>query len=213
MSEISMNIVIHRAVRRDLRRFEQALAGLKPGDRERGAQIARAWSQLDDQLTHHHEGEHKIAFPTFAAVGVDQALIATMETEHHAMADALDGARGAFATLGTSVDAAHIEAAQTARGAVETATTRHLDHEESALEPIYQDKKGTAEVKTMSKRFSREMGLARAGRFFAWLTDGAGPEELATIDREVPKPVRVVVGGLFGRGYRRDIEPLWATLR
>jgi hypothetical protein len=49
------------------------------------------------------------------------------------------------------------------------------------------------------------------GRFFAWVMDGASPEEQAAITESVPKPVLAIIGGIFGRGYRRDIAPLWRS--
>ena len=52
---------------------------------------------------------------------------------------------------------------------------------------------------------------ARGGRFFAWVTDGANPDEMAAITRDVPGPVFAIVGGVFGRGYRKNIAPVWKS--
>ncbi len=71
-----MNKAIHGAFRRDLDRFITALGTFQPGDRTRAAQLATAWANFDDQLTHHHEGEHEIAWPALAAVGVSPELLA-----------------------------------------------------------------------------------------------------------------------------------------
>ena len=60
----------------------------------------------------------------------------------------------------------------------------------------------------MGKKFSK-VSPARAGRYFAWLTDGAGPEEMASIRGTVPPPVLRIIMGLFGRRYRREIAPVW----
>ena len=52
---MSMNKVIHGAVRRDLDRFREALDGFGDGDHERAAALHRAWINFDAQLTEHHE--------------------------------------------------------------------------------------------------------------------------------------------------------------
>ena len=52
MAEMSMNKAIHGAVRRDLRRFVDALAAFPPGDTGRAKQLHTAWSNLADQLRH-----------------------------------------------------------------------------------------------------------------------------------------------------------------
>jgi len=46
-------------------------------------------------------------------------------------------------------------------------------------------------------------------RFFAWVSEGASPSEMAAIKREVPGPVFAIIGGVFGRGYRKSIAPIW----
>ena len=58
----------------------------------------------------------------------------------------------------------------------------------------------------------REFGKrspAFAGRFFAWVTDGATAEERAAM--EVPAPVFAVLNGVWGRGYRKDVAPVWRS--
>ena len=60
----------------------------------------------------------------------------------------------------------------------------------------------------------REFGKrspAFAGQFFAWVTDGATPEEMDTITGNVPKPVLAIISGIWGRSYRRDVAPAWRS--
>ena len=63
----------------------------------------------------------------------------------------------------------------------------------------------------MGKKFSRRAGLGTAGKFFAWMEDGAAAEEKAALRAEVPGPVIAIIGGLFGRRYRKEVAPVWAT--
>ena len=54
---LSMNQIIHAAVRRDVARTEQALRTLADGDGARARQVQVAWRNLVRELTHHHEAE------------------------------------------------------------------------------------------------------------------------------------------------------------
>ncbi len=89
-------------------------------------------------------------------------------------------------------------------------TVRHLDHEEAELEPVYLAKRDTPEIQAMGKKFAKA-GPARGGRFFAWILDGASPAERAAVEKEVPGPVLKIIGGIFGRGYRKDVAPVWKS--
>jgi hypothetical protein len=60
----------------------------------------------------------------------------------------------------------------------------------------------------MVRKFAK-MPPPAAGTFFAWLQDGPTSEELANLRRSVPGPVLAILGGVFGRTYRRTIAPVW----
>jgi hemerythrin-like domain-containing protein len=208
MATMSMNRVIHGAIRRDLRRFIIALDTFRDGDHARAAQLATAWNNFDDQVTRHHEGEHEIAWPALEAVGVTRTLIATMDDEHERLSQALASAGAAMATLARTASAADAAAAKGAMTRLQTVAVEHLDHEEAEIEPIYLSKHDDPAIKAMGRRFGR-ISPPVAGIFFAWVTDGATPEELSGVKENVPGPVRAVIGGLFGRKYRREVAPVW----
>jgi hemerythrin-like domain-containing protein len=207
---MSMNKVIHCAVRRDLRRFRTALDSFHDGDRARATALHTAWVNFDQQLTEHHEGEHEIAWPALKAIGVSDESIATFDQEHEAMAAALKAAGTAMDTLAQTATATDAQAASTAMAALEAATTSHLDHEEQETEPLLLTKKDDPDVKLMGKQFSRRSSIPVAGTFFAWVEDGATAEEKAALRESVPGPVLTIIGGLFGRRYRKEVAPVWA---
>jgi hemerythrin-like domain-containing protein len=211
MGEMSMNKAIHGAVRRDLERFIAALAQFPAGDRSRAEQLATAWANLDDQLTYHHEGEHDIAWPALEAVGVSRELLATMDAEHETMATALTQTRAAMAVLVRDPSAERAQSARTAFEQLQVVTLRHLDHEEAEIEPVYLAKRDTPEIKAMGKAFGKA-SPARGGRFFTWVLDGASPDERAAVTSNVPGPVIAIIGGIFGRGYRKNIAPVWRSV-
>jgi len=207
---MSMNKAIHGAFRRDLTRFITALSSFPPGDVKRGNQLAEAWSNFDDQLTQHHTGEHEIAWPALTAVGASPSLLATMDAEHESMAAAVVDAGAAMSALQRTASIEDVSTARAAFERLQAVTVAHLEHEEAELEPIYFAKKDTPEIKAMGRAFGK-VSPARGGRFFAWVTDGASPEEMAAIKRDVPGPVLAVIGGIFGRGYRNNIAPVWKS--
>ena len=203
-----MNRVIHGAVRRDLRRLEEALATVSPGDRARAQDLHRAFAFLRDQLVHHHHGEDEYVFPALQRLGVDTALLGDMEEEHELMANALadaDAALGRFAQSGSADD---LEQARHAVVGAREATERHLDHEERELEPLMLPHFESAEWKAAEKKL-RSQPPGVAGRFFAWVEDGMGEPERAYYSSAVPAPVRFILSRVFGRAYHRDIAPVW----
>lgn len=210
MAEMSMNKVIHGAVRRDLDRFIAALRAFAPGDLARARQLEKAWSNFDEQLTYHHEGEHAIAWPALESVGVSRDLLTSLDTEHETMAAALRETRSAMGELAKRAGAEEADAALAAVQRLQAVTVAHLDHEEAEIEPVYLAKRDTPEIKAMGKAFAR-VSPSRGGRFFAWVLDGASAEERAAVTDEVPRPVLTVIGGVFGRGYRKDVGSVWRT--
>jgi hypothetical protein len=210
MAEMSMNKVIHAAIRRDLDRFVAALSSFPAGDRTRAKQLETAWANFDQQLTTHHEGEHAIAWPALESVGVSHDLLATMDAEHETMAAALAEARLSMSALAGSASAEDAASALTACRTLQTVTIQHLDHEESELEGVYQANRDTPEIKAMGRAFGK-VGPAKGGQFFAWVLDGATPAERSAVTSEVPGPVLSIIGGVFGRGYRKNVAPVWRT--
>jgi hemerythrin-like domain-containing protein len=208
MAEMSMNRVIHGAFRRDLQRFEDALAAFTDGDAGRAEQLCTAWANFDDQLTRHHVGEHEIAWPTLRQLGLSEDLITKWDSEHDRIAEGLRTADAAMRAFRGSPTAANAKAARDAMAELRVVAGEHLNHEEADLEPFYLAKKDTPELKAMGRKFG-QMSPPAAGTFFAWLQDGATSEEAANLRRNVPGPVVAILGGVFGRTYRRTIAPVW----
>ncbi|WP_324273139.1 hemerythrin domain-containing protein [Blastococcus brunescens] len=182
-----MNRVIHGAVRRDLDRLATALGQLEDGDTTRAQALERGYANLRTQLTHHHEGEDTYIWPMLAKIGVDQGLLDAMESEHHAMAEALAETAGAMTTVARSGSAADAAAARGSVVRTQEVVERHLQHEETELEPQLAPHVESPEWKAVERKLSRQPpGVA--GRFFAWLTDGMSDEHRAFLKQTVPSP-------------------------
>ena len=209
MAQMSMNRVIHSALRRDLGRFEVALGAFVEGDSRRAEQLWTAWANFDEQLTIHHVGEHSIVWPTLRQLGMKEDLITQWDHEHEQLAEALRNTDDAMRELRRSPSATNAKSASDAMAKLSEVASKHLDHEEADLEAFYLARKDTPEIKAMNRKF--RMRPPAAGTFFAWLQDGASTEDVAGLKQNVPPPVVAALTTLFGRSYRRTIAPVWAV--
>ena len=212
MAEMSMNRVIHGAVRRDLDRFAEVLSTLDGGG-PRLEQVSNAWTNFHDQLTQHHSSEHRIAWPALRNAGVSDDLLSQFDAEHERMATALDSADQAMKSLRAAPSPENVKTATEAMATLRTAATEHLDHEEAELEPFFAEHAHTPEMKAMGRAFAREYTPSESGTFIAWLQDGASRDELVGLRQNMPGPVVAIIGGVFGGKYRRTIAPAWQGRR
>lgn len=206
--EMSMNRLIHAAVRRDLARLDAALADLPAGDATRAQELVTAYAYLQRELTRHHEGEDTHIWPMLAGLGVDATVLEAMETEHQAMAAGLVGTQQALATLAGAPTVENTAAARASVAELTEVTERHLTHEEDELEPLLRPHLDTPEWKAVEKQL-RKGPLPQAGMFFNWLRDGMSEPDRAYLATLIPGPVVSIIGGVFGRRYTREIAPVW----
>jgi hemerythrin-like domain-containing protein len=205
---MTMNRVIHGAVRRDLDRLSAALDSFPAGDRTRAADLERAYANLRRELTHHHEAEDTHIWPMLAKAGIAADLLQTMEDEHHAMAEALAETGVAMTALAGSASAADAAAARESVARTRGVVDQHLDHEEKELEPQLVPHLETPEWKAVEKKL-RKQPPAVVGQYFAWLTDGMGEPERAYLRSTIPAPVVTVLSKLLGRRYYKEVAPVW----
>jgi hemerythrin-like domain-containing protein len=209
-SSITMNQVIHGAVRRDFKRLVSALERVQDGDVPRAKDLERAYAHLHDQLTHHHQSEDRYIFPALGGMGIDPGLVATMEWEHDSMSAALADTRAAMATFARSGSRADASAAHDSVVRTLASVEKHLDHEEGELEPALRPHAESPEWKEIENKLKRQPPTV-AGPFFAWLTDGMRDEHRAFLRKSIPPPVTLIMGRVFGRRYNREIAQVWRS--
>ena len=205
----TMNSVIHAALRRDLARFDAALAAFPDGSRARAEALGTAWDNLATQLRHHHEDEESIFWPALVRLGADESLMRELDGEHAKMLMALDAATAAMQTLRVDPTSGNASTARAAVDQLRAVLVEHLEHEERDLEPMAARHRASPEIKA-AQQTVRKTRKSGAGTYFAWLVDGADPETRSLLRREVPPPVLFVLTRLGGRDYRRRIAPVWA---
>lgn len=207
---MTLNTVIHAAFRRDLQRFDQAFAAFPDQSQQRADQLVGAWDNFSHQLHHHHQDEETIFWPAFQQLGADDALTSDLGGEHARMLDALDHADAVVRRLAHDPSRSQAAAARAAVGELSEVLLDHLAHEEAELEPWAAEHTETPQFRA-ARVAVRKAHKGESGTFVAWLMDGAGPEELEGLRREIPRPVVSVLNRVPGRNYRRTIAPVWAT--
>jgi hypothetical protein len=207
-TDLSINQIIHAAVRRDVGRTEQALRAMPDGDGARAREIQRGWGHLVHQLTEHHQQEGALVWPFLQGRGVDQELLDAMESEHQALGEALRNGAGAIADVVADPSAPRARSAADVIAESGGVITGHLDHEERDVEPLIRAQAESPEWKAVERRF-REGGVTRGGNMMAWLQDGGSPDAQAALRATIPPPALFVLGRVFGRRYHKEIAPIW----
>lgn len=205
---LSMNQIIHAAVRRDVARTEQALRALREGDTARVHQVQVAWANLVRELTHHHEAEDEHVWPFLESRGFDLALMEEMEAEHVAMKTALRSVSVSLDTLAAAPTAANASAAADEVARAATVVNGHLDHEERDVEGLMDEIKEDAEFKALSRKL-RPQSTVDAANALAWMQDGAGERELSSLRATIPAPVVAILTRFVARRYAREVAPTW----
>jgi hemerythrin-like domain-containing protein len=205
---MTMNRVIHAAVRRDLGRLEAALGRAGDGDVVRAGRLDVAYANLHLELKHHHESEDRLIYPFVAKVESASELLRAMDDEHHAMADALAVTRSAMAAYASSASTADALGARDSVARTRVVVDQHLTHEENEFEPLVWPYLETSEWKALEKQ-TRPASLAASGSFLAWLQDGMIDEHRTYLRSQIPTPVTFLLSRLAGRAYYRDVASTW----
>jgi hemerythrin-like domain-containing protein len=207
---LTMNTVIHAAFRRDLARFDAAFATFPDGSQERADQLVGAWDNYSGQLHHHHQDEETIFWPAFRELGADESLTSDLGGEHARMLAALEHADGVVRRLQAEPSRSCAADARAAVAQLGEVLHEHLSHEEAELEPWAATVMDTPAMKE-ARAAVRKAHQGVSGTFVAWLLDGAAPEDVAGLKREIPPPVVAVLNTVPGRHYRKNIASVWSS--
>ncbi len=207
---LTMNTVIHAAFRRDLTRFDAALADFPDGSQHRADQLVAAWDNYAHQLHHHHQDEETIFWPAFRELGADASLTSDLGGEHARMLAALDHADQVVRRLSDDPSASRAADARAAIGELGEVLNEHLAHEEAELEPWAAGVSDTPQFKA-ARVAVRKAHQGEGGTFVAWLLDGASADDVAGLKKEIPAPVVRVLNAVPGRHYRKNIASVWTS--
>jgi hypothetical protein len=205
---LTLNTVIHAAVRRDLARFQDALDNFPVGSPERATQLDLAWRHLDGQLYHHHHGEETIFWPALRELGADESLVGDLGGEHERLAEAMTLTRNAMSALASNPDQANIDQARAAFATLGEIVDSHFTHEEGELEPMMAAAIASPQWKSAQAQIRKTQSPSATGVYFAWLLDNADPDARSFVRQEIPRPVLFLLSRVLGRSYNR-VAAVW----
>jgi len=198
----TVQLAVHRAVRRDLDRLSAASA---EGRETAPAALSAYWAETATQLHHHHEFEDSVVWPLMAERLGDRVrpLLTRNGQEHLAMAAAMDefDAVSRATTPGTGAAG---EALQRLRAAVGT----HLAHEEADVLPL------TPEAFTLDDVAFFQAESARTNppqAFLPWVLDDALEDDVAFFSGHMPAPVRELLESTWMPRRRITVDALQSS--
>jgi iron-sulfur cluster repair protein YtfE (RIC family) len=194
--DFTMMYVTHNALRRDLRRFESAVAA----NRAATPGVRAGWQNFKSQLHVHHTVEDDDLWPRLYRAVTDRpedhAMLKAMEAEHAVLDPMLDRvdatlANGDQASLSTDVEA------------LSGALDGHLQHEETSALPLVQAVLTAADWRAFGGAMRRRQGLTGAAVYVPWIVDGATPADRNRFFSVLPTPVQMINRVFWEPRYRR----------
>jgi iron-sulfur cluster repair protein YtfE (RIC family) len=189
-ADLTIMMAAHEALRRDLVGLAHAAGDAgREGPAKREA-VQRGWEVFQRQLHIHHTAEDELVWPALrerlTQSDAAQSVLDAMESEHqqidpllNAVNRAMDQPGGDDGTLGDTVDV------------LTMALHGHLAHEEREALPLIGTALTAAEWRGVGRRIGVK-NLRRAPEMFAWMLDGADPEEAKAAVGLLPPPAQVL---------------------
>jgi hemerythrin-like domain-containing protein len=200
-ADLTIMIGAHDALRRDLVSLARTATSANRSDPAKAQSIATGWAVFKRQLHLHHTAEDELIWPALRErLGTSEnalSVLAEMEAEHEQIDPLLAAVDGAFARQpGTDRLADVIDA-------LTGTMTGHLTHEERDGLPLIGAALTAAEWRRVGVRIARKNGLSGGSQMFAWILDGAEPDQAKAALRQLPPPVRLVCRALWRPRFAR----------
>jgi hypothetical protein len=209
-ADLTIMLAAHAAFRRDLVQLARAAAFADLPDPGRRASVRAGWELFKRQLHLHHTAEDALVWPALRGrlshSDDAQSVLDAMESEHQQIDPLLAAVDEAFARAGEG-HRADARAIGDAADALATSLTGHLTHEERDGLPLIGVALTDAEWRSVGFRIARKNGLSAGGEMFAWLADGADPDQAAAAIGTLPPPARLAYRAIFKPRY--DRTPHW----
>jgi hypothetical protein len=205
-ADLTIMLAAHSAFRRDLAQLARAAAFADLPDPRRRASVQAGWELFKRQLSLHHTAEDDIVWPALrqrlTRSEHAQSVLDAMEAEHQQIDPLLAAVDAAFARAGDG-HRPDARAIGDAADALARSLTAHLAHEERDGLPLIGEALTSAEWRGVGFTIVRKNGLSAGGEMFAWLADGADPEQAAAAIGTLPPPARLVYRAIWKPRYNR----------
>jgi iron-sulfur cluster repair protein YtfE (RIC family) len=205
-ADLTIMLAAHAAFRRDLAELARAAAFADLPDPGRRASVRAGWELFKRQLHLHHTAEDDIIWPALRErlphSDHAQSVLDAMEAEHQQIDPLLAAVDDAFARVAGG-HRADLSAIGDATGALAAALSGHLAHEERDGLPLIGAALTSAEWRAVGFKIVRKNGLSAGGEMFAWLADGADPDQAAAVIGTLPPPARLAYRAIWKPRYHR----------
>jgi len=204
-ADLTIMLAAHQALRRDLTGLARAAGDAgRPGP-DRRAAVARGWAVFQRQLHIHHTAEDELVWPALrdrlAASDAARSVLDAMEAEHQQIDPLLAEVNAAFD--GPVPDGRRVADAV---DGLTMALHGHLAHEERDALPLIGSALTVGEWRAVGRKIGVQ-NLRRAPEMFAWMLDGAPPEQAAAATSQLPPPARVLYRAVWRPRFAR--HPRW----
>jgi iron-sulfur cluster repair protein YtfE (RIC family) len=208
-ADLTIMIAAHDAFRRDLVSLVRAASFADLTDPAKRQSVSNGWEVFKRQLDIHHTAEDELIWPALSGrlAHSENALsvLEAMEEEHKQVDPLLAAVDSAFAS--TAGDPADNPADGGGRlgeviDPLVSSLTSHLAHEERDALPLIGAALTAAEWRRVGRKIATK-NLSNGSELFAWMLDGAAPEQVAAAVGTLPPPVRLLYRGVWKRRYNR----------
>ena len=194
-----VQLAVHRAVRRDLRRLSSAF---EPGQKTPQAAILAYWDVTREQLHEHHVFEDEVVWPLMRqrlGTAVD-ALLDRNAQEHRDMAAAMEE----FGTSAASMTADPAPA-RAALGHLGEVIETHLAHEEADVLPLIPDAFSLEDIAFFTAEAAK---TNPPSAFLPWLLDDAPETDVDFFTGPMPPPVEKELWSTWTPQWRAKVDAL-----
>ena len=204
-ADLAVMLAAHAALRRDLTGLARAAAGpARRGPAQRAA-VQRGWEVFQRQLHIHHTAEDELVWPALrerlAASDAARSVLDAMEAEHEQIDPLLAAVSRAMAPGSSGGDQDGGQLADRV-DVLTLALHGHLAHEERDALPLIGTALTAAEWRAVGRRIGVH-NLRRAPEMFAWMLDGAAPEQAAAAVGQLPPPARLLCRAVWQPRFAR----------
>jgi hypothetical protein len=206
-------LVVHGALRRELRLAGPLVRRVAEGDTARAAVVGRHLDLVLRMLHHHHETEDEGVWPQLLDRAGQEvvALVEVMERQH-ARIDELVRANEALLPVWVSAPGAAVgDRLATSLDELHAVLVEHLELEERELLGLAEQHLTTDEWEAMGAKAQAAFPGKERTLVFGILEYEADPEVIAQMLASAPAPVRFLVPRLARRAYRRQAVAVHGT--
>jgi hypothetical protein len=217
-ADLTIMIGAHDAFRRDVVSLARSASAANLADPAKARSVAVGWTVFKRQLHLHHTAEDELIWPMLRTrlEASENALsvLAEMEAEHEQIDPLLAAVDEAFAAQPAAsaggaggVGLPGADRLPDVIDALVGTLTGHLAHEERDGLPLIGTALTAAEWRGIGLKIARKNGLSSGAEMFAWMADGAAPDQARKLIGQLPPPARVLYRAVWKPKFTKT--PRW----